>query len=105
MNADIIAKAGRLVGKVGLQLKKHSPEICMVAGIAGGIVSTVLACKATTKVDEILEPAKKTIDIVRKNQKGVLWHPFCYSASLTDREQCEYAKNQTDHGVVPPCKM
>lgn len=69
MNADIIAKAGRLVGKVGLQIKKHSPEICMIAGIAGGIASTVLACKATTKVDEILEPAKNTIDIVHKGME------------------------------------
>lgn len=69
MNTEIMVKAGRLIGKVGLQLKKHSPEILMVAGIAGTIGSTVLACKSTTKVGEILNPAKETIDIVHKGME------------------------------------
>lgn len=52
--------------KVGFQLKKHSPEILVVAGTAGVVASTVLACKATLKVNEVLEPAKETIDIIHK---------------------------------------
>ena len=43
---------------------KHSPEILMVAGIAGTIVGTVLACKATTKVSEIIEEKNKNIEDV-----------------------------------------
>ena len=69
MKTDVMMKAGRLLARVGLQLKKHSPEICMVAGIAGGITSAVMACKATTKVDQILEPAKETIEIVHKGME------------------------------------
>lgn len=66
MKTDIIAKASRFIGKAGLTIKKHSPEIFMVAGIAGTITSTVMACKATTKVDTILEPAKEKLDIIHK---------------------------------------
>ena len=41
---------------------KHSPEILVMAGIAGTVVSAVLACKATTKVAEILDETKGTLD-------------------------------------------
>ena len=64
MNAKIMTKASRLVGKAGLQIKKHSPEIFMVAGIVGTVASTVLACKATTKVNTILEEKKKNVEAV-----------------------------------------
>ncbi len=64
MRTEFIAKASRLVGKAGLQLKKHSPEILMAAGVVGTVASTVLACKATRKVDAILEEKNKTIDAI-----------------------------------------
>ena len=47
-----------------MKLKKHSPEILVVAGIAGTVVSAVLACKATTKVAEILDETKGTLDTI-----------------------------------------
>ena len=66
MKNELMAKAGRAFGKAGLQLKKHSPEILMVAGIAGTVASTVMACKATRKIDEVLEQPKKDIEIIHK---------------------------------------
>lgn len=54
----------RFVNNTGLQLKKHSPEILMVAGIAGTVASTVMACKATTKATSLLEEAKKEINAI-----------------------------------------
>lgn len=69
MKTEIMSKASRLLGRAGLQIKKHSPEIFMVAGIVGTVTSTVMACKATTKVNEILEEPKKTIDIVHKGME------------------------------------
>lgn len=66
MKTEIMTKAGRLLGRVGLQIKKHSPEIFMVAGVVGTVTSTVMACKATTKISEITEPAKNDIEIVHK---------------------------------------
>lgn len=71
MKTEIMTKASRVFSKAGLQLKKHSPEILMVAGIAGTVASTVMACKATRKVDDILKPTKETIDIIHDGmEKG-----------------------------------
>ena len=42
----------RTLMKAGMKLKKHSPEILMGLGIAGTVTSTVLACKATLKIDD-----------------------------------------------------
>lgn len=66
MKTEIMTKASRLVGKVGLQIKKHSPEILMVAGVAGTVASTVLACRATLKVNKVLEEKRKTVESIHK---------------------------------------
>lgn len=44
-----------------LQVKKHSPEILIVGGVAGTIASTVMACKASTKLNGIIEESKGRI--------------------------------------------
>ena len=59
---DILDKATRTFYKAGFQLKKHSPEILVILGVGGAIGSTVLACKATTKLSGILEESKDQID-------------------------------------------
>lgn len=50
--------------KAAFQLKKHSPEILMVAGVAGTVVSAVMACKATLKVREVLDETKNNVDMI-----------------------------------------
>lgn len=63
MNAgNIMLKIKQTAGRTGLKLKKHSPEILLVTGILGGVASAVMACKATTKVNDILEDTKKKVD-------------------------------------------
>lgn len=47
-----------------LQTKKYSPEILLAAGIVGGIASAVIACKATTKVNDVLSDAKEQIETI-----------------------------------------
>lgn len=66
MKIKIMTKATRAFGRAGLHIKKHSPEILMVAGIAGTVVSTVMACKATMKVDEILEEKDEKIEKIHR---------------------------------------
>lgn len=56
----------RTVHKIGFQLKKHSPEILAVAGTVGVIASTVMACKATTKLHDILEDSKNQVNQVNE---------------------------------------
>ena len=64
MKTELMTKASRLLGNASLQIRKHSPEIHMVAGVVGTVASTVLACKATLKVNEVLEEKKNTIDAI-----------------------------------------
>jgi hypothetical protein len=60
------AKLGNTVQKIGFGLKKHSPEILVVAGVIGTVTSAVLACKATTKISGILDKAKEDISDVKE---------------------------------------
>lgn len=50
--------------KVEFKLRKHSPEILIVTGVIGTVISTVMACKATTKIGSILEKTKDDIDCI-----------------------------------------
>lgn len=57
--------------RTGLKMKKHSPEIMMVAGAVGIGVAFVMACKASMKVNDILEDAKSEIeDIHTEAEEG-----------------------------------
>ena len=49
----------RMIHTVGFQAKKHAPEICTTLGIISGISATVLACKATRKIDVIFNEKKQ----------------------------------------------
>lgn len=49
------------INKLGLSVKKHSPEIFLGIGIVGSVVGTVLACKATRKLDMIAEEKEEII--------------------------------------------
>jgi hypothetical protein len=55
---DIIA----VVSRVSFRLTKHSPEILVALGVVGVVASAVLACKATTKIGDILDKAKEDVD-------------------------------------------
>lgn len=61
---ELMKSVNGVTSKAVMKLKKHSPEILVVAGIAGTVVSAVLACKATTKVAEILDETKGTLDTI-----------------------------------------
>jgi len=52
----------KLTGKSGLVLKAHSPEILLGIGIVGTVASTVLACRATMKVEGVLDNHKEKVD-------------------------------------------
>lgn len=64
MKNDIMANVSRSLHKAGFKFKKHSPEILVVAGVVGIVTSTIMACKATTKVSEIVDETKETIDTI-----------------------------------------
>ncbi len=63
---EIMNKITRTFSKANFQFKKHSPEILVVTGVVGTVVSAVLACKATTKVNGVVTDAKTQIDQVHQ---------------------------------------
>lgn len=68
--SNIINSATKTFHRVGFQIKKHSPEILLVTGITGVVTSAVMACKATTKVDTIVEETKKSIDMIHEGMEA-----------------------------------
>lgn len=87
-------KMTRFVGKAKFGVKKHSPEILVVAGIAGIVTSTIMACKATTKLSSIMEQSKKEIATIK--------HAVEHSDSLTLPDGQTYTKKdgQKDLTIV-----
>ena len=66
MTTSIISSVTSSFSKVGFELKKHSPEILVAAGIVGGVASAVMACRATLKVNDILEKSKEDINAIHE---------------------------------------
>lgn len=68
MNLGIVT---RFVGRAGLVLSKHAPTILTAAGTAGFIGTTVLASKATLKVEEtISEEAALLVRVHEAHEAG-----------------------------------
>lgn len=63
---EIMNNAARAFNRIGFKLKKHSPEILVIAGIVGAVTSAVMACKATTKANTITEEMKNQMDQIKK---------------------------------------
>lgn len=57
-------KFTKALGKIRFGVKKHSPEILIISGIVGLVSAGVLACRATTKVQSILDERNKQLNDV-----------------------------------------
>jgi hypothetical protein len=68
---DILKKAKFTVNRTGLKLKKHSPEIMLAVGIVGVVGSTVLACRATLKVGDVIDKAKEDLNTLKEYEEAV----------------------------------
>lgn len=70
MNLGIVT---RLAGRAGLVLSKHAPTILTAAGTVGFIGTTVLASKATLKVEEtIAEETSLLVKVHEAHEEGKL---------------------------------
>lgn len=70
MNLGIVT---RLAGRAGLVLSKHAPTILTAAGTAGFIGTTILASKATLKVEEtVAEEAALLVKVHEAHDAGKL---------------------------------
>lgn len=60
---DVIKQSvTKMTGRTGLKLKKYSPEILMGVGVVGIVGSTLLACKSTLKLEEVMDNAKEQLE-------------------------------------------
>lgn len=57
------------VARKALILKKNSPHLFFGMGVVGSITGTVLACRATLKLPEVLDEIKVDIDKLKANKE------------------------------------
>lgn len=68
MNLETIKNA--VTSKTARQVligRKYSPQILFVAGAVGAVTATVLACRATLKIETVLDVAKVQLDAVEED--------------------------------------
>lgn len=85
---ELMRNTKRTLSLVGLKLKKHSPEILIAAGVVGTVASTVMACKATTKLGDIIEESKDSIEQIH------------YAAEHPDELPEEYTEEDSKKDLV-----
>lgn len=61
MKNNIVSTVKGVMSKTKFKAKKHSPEIMLVFGVGGVVVSTVMACRATMKLDDALKEKRERI--------------------------------------------
>lgn len=62
---------GKHFGSIGLTLKRKSPEILLVCGIAGVVATIIDACYQTTKLDKVTGPANEKIKAIKEDINDV----------------------------------
>lgn len=70
MKNNFMTTLSRKANTVLFNLKKSSPEILMIVGVAGFAVTVVKACKATIKAEEIINEAKETMDKIHECEEN-----------------------------------
>ena len=58
-------KMVKIYNKSEMKVRKYSPEILAGVGVVGVIASTVMACKATTKLNDILSESKEQLEQIK----------------------------------------
>ena len=76
---EIMTVVSNKLGRVGLTLKKHSPEILVISGVIGLVGAAVGACVATTKAGDILNETKTQLDQIHEVSEKFENDPESYS--------------------------
>lgn len=63
------ATVSRTAARQILHMQKHSPRLLFVTGIAGAVTATVLACRATLKIEDILLDGQKELAQVSERSR------------------------------------
>lgn len=79
LGATLKSKSARTL----LKLEKNSPEIMVGAGVVAIVGGVVLACKATLKVEDILEESEETIEKIHEAEGMPNYSKKDYKRDLT----------------------
>ena len=80
-------RMSRALHKTGFVVKKHSPELLLVGGLISGAACIVTACKATLKVDEVLDETKEKVEKVHEAvENGVTQAGESYSVEDSKKD-------------------
>lgn len=65
MKFHLSEKTTRKLGMMGLKIKANSPEILIGFGLVGVVTATVMACKASTKFEAVIDETRTQLDDMR----------------------------------------
>ena len=78
--SELMGRVTLALHRTGLKLQKHSPEILLAAGVVGAVAGAVMACKATTKLGDILDKSKEDIEKIHNAEEHPESLPEPYTA-------------------------
>lgn len=87
MKGNFLAKLGNKMGRTGLKLKKHSPDILFVGGMGLTIGGVIVACKATPKCTALLQKHKENMAEVDACRKLAIEHPEENEYTVADQKK------------------
>lgn len=67
---ELVKSVNLTFNRIGFQLQKKSPEILVVAGVVGVVVSAIMACKATPKALKVAEKTSEDIDRIQNAEES-----------------------------------
>ena len=99
MNMSFLKPVSRYAGRTALVLRKYSPQILMATGAITGVASTVMACKATLRAEEVLDAMHADLDVIEEA------HETCDVAHYSEKEYKQdllmvYTRTAVDFGKL-----
>jgi len=76
-----------ILGTITFTLKKYSPEILLGVGVIGVIGSTVLACSATLKAEELLDEHEKKKEMIDNAVEVAATKKIEYSKEMENQDR------------------
>lgn len=76
----------KYIEKVGTKVKKYAPEIFISVGVTGVVTGTVMACKATTKINDILDNRKEELEKIEEGLETLDSEEYTEEDAKKDRQ-------------------
>jgi hypothetical protein len=85
----------RQIGRAILVAKKNSPHLFFAGGLIGSVTSTVLACRATMKLEPVLDDMKSELQAVKDRKELMATNVDPAGMTVVEYGDREYAHDLT----------